>query len=400
MPAATYTIEVGWAAVASNAFTFGRSTLDGGDVLSSQLYADFGGTYDDITGDVMHVEIERGRDDYLAAMPAGTLTVELTDPSGKYNPKNGSSVLAGMLLPMRPIRVRATHAGTTYDLFRGFIETIEWHPPPVNTAEITATDAFIWLSRVNPTVASTGSTTTGEAIGEILDAVGFTEASLRNLDDGDVIGDFSADGDTDALDLVTGLLDAERGVVFVDGAGVVTYRDRTALQLDTTVSQTISAVVDAVPGVNLDRIRNRATVTRTGGTTQTATDADSQGTYGWSDIPSIDTPYLATDDDAARLAAWLVSEAGAVASPIRGFTLSNLTSATLTSLLSLELTQRITVTDATAVSTSTDFTVEQIRHEITDGGRYHTATLTVRERTTDYFAFGISVLDGDDVIGY
>lgn len=399
MPSATYTVEVGWAAVASNAFTFGVSTLDGGDVLSSQLYTDFGGTYDDISADVRSIVIDRGRDDYLDGMPAGRLDLELVDAAGKYNPQNASSVLNGKLLPMRPIRVVATYSGTDYPLFRGFIQTIEYDP--VNeSATIAATDLQVWLQNATPTIADLGSTTTGAAIRAVLEAVGFTEGALMDLDDGDNISAFTGDGDTSALDLISGLLDAERGAFYAAGDGSATFRSRDTQNKNTTSVATIASAFNAIPAVELDRIANRVTVTRTGGTPQTVTNADSQGTYGWRDAPAIDTPYLDTDDDAARLGSWILQQRAAIVPPIRGLRLSNLTATSLTQLLTVELLDRITVTDTEAVSTSTDFIVQKLHHEITDAGKYHFWEATVQERPVDFFQFGVSVLDGDDVMAY
>lgn len=397
MATATYQYQVGWEPVAANAFTFGVSTLDGGDVLSSQFYTSFAGTYDDITGDVTGFTCRRGRDDYLAQMGMGECAITLTDKSGKYNPKNGGSVLSGKLLPMRPVRVRATFNGTTYGLFRGFIRTIE-HDPVEFTSTILCADLFMWLSRVNPVVAST-STTTGGAIGLILDAVGFTEAALRDLGTGDAVT-FSADGSLSALQLITNLLEAERGAFYVSAGGVATYRDRAAIQATTTVSGTLSAVVGAIPSVDLDRIGNRASVTRTGGTEQTAYDQDSQATYGWADITAIDTAYVASDAAAARLAAYLVAQRSTVTPPMRGVTLKNDSTGNLTQILARDVLERVTVSDASATSSSTDFLVQGVMHTVEAGGLWHTWSVALEERVTDFFQFGVSTLDGPDVLGF
>src|SRR3990172_7639164 len=131
MATATFSVQVDWDAAVVNAFTIGVSTLGGGDVLVWLFGVDFSGTYDELAGTAApnnHVKsfrIARGRDDNLDPMRAGEATITLNDPTGKFNPKNASSVLTGQLLPMRPVRIRATLSGTTYGLFRGFVRSID-----------------------------------------------------------------------------------------------------------------------------------------------------------------------------------------------------------------------------------------------------------------------------------
>ena len=393
---ATYKVEVGWEAVAANAFTFGVSTLDGGGVLGSQLYTDFGGTHDDISSDVQGFDVRRGRGDNLSGTPMGEAVVRLTDTTGKYNPRNASSPLAGTLLAMRPVRIRATYGGTTYGVFRGYVRTIEYDPV-AKVATLMAGDLFLWLSRVYPTIASV-ATTTGGAIGLLLDAIGLTEPALRSVDPlaGDPIT-FSADGSQSALSLIEDLLTAERGVFFIDGDGVAVYLDRTVLQGNVASVATIDASIAVVPNVEVERIRNRVSVTAEGGNAQVAYDADSQATYGWADIPAISSAFLADDLQAARLANYLMALYRDAVGNIRSLRLVNGSPANVTHMLARRLQDRVTVSDP-AVG-GADYIIEGVALSLSGVTLTWEATLSECSGN-GFFIFGSSLMDGGDVLGY
>ena len=393
-----YDFRVGWDAKATGAFTFGESTLGGGDGLGSQLFTDFSGVHDDITDFVRGFRVNRGRDDRLAGTPMGECTLRLVDLDGRFNPRNESSPLFGQLLPMRPLRVRATHSGVTYGVFRGFIRTIE-HDPVEKVTTIQAGDLFLWLSRVFPTIAST-VTTTGGAIGLLLDAVGFTEVALRSVDvsAGDPVV-FSADGSSSALALIEELLLVERGLFFADGDGVATYLTRYDLQGNTTSVATISAPLTAVPSVEVERIRNRASVSVEGGPVQVASDPDSAATYGWSDVQPITSVYLVDDAQAASLASYLVTLYRDATGNVRSLRLVNGDNFSTTQMLARRLQDRVTVLDP--VVGSTDHVIEGVALELDGVELFWEATLSERGAPgTEFFIFGSGTLGGGDVLGY
>ena len=393
-----YDFRVGWDAKATGAFTFGESTIGGGDGLGSQLFTDFSGVHDDITEFVRGFRVNRGRDDRLAGTPMGECTLRLVDLDGRFNPRNESSPLFGQLLPMRPLRVRATHSGVTYGVFRGFIRTIE-HDPVEKVTTIQAGDLFLWLSRVFPTIAST-VTTTGGAIGLLLDAVGFTEVALRSVDvsAGDPVV-FSADGSSSALALIEELLLVERGLFFADGDGVATYLTRYDLQGNTTSVATISAPLTAVPSVEVERIRNRASVSVEGGPVQVASDPDSAATYGWSDVQPITSVYLVDDAQAASLASYLVTLYRDATGNVRSLRLVNGDNFSTTQMLARRLQDRVTVLDP--VVGSTDHVIEGVALELDGVELFWEATLSERGAPgTEFFIFGSGTLGGGDVLGY
>ncbi len=81
-------------------------------------------TWVEITDEVRHnpgFRIRRGRQTPFTRMRPSTLTLTLDNSTGNFDPDNTSGAYASDLVPMVPIRVRATHNSVTYDLFRGFV---------------------------------------------------------------------------------------------------------------------------------------------------------------------------------------------------------------------------------------------------------------------------------------
>jgi hypothetical protein len=78
-------------------------------------------TWTDVTSYVRGMEISRGVPDDWTLQADGSATVVLSNRDRRFDPFNTTGPYYGNLLPRRQIRIRATHSGTTYDVFRGFI---------------------------------------------------------------------------------------------------------------------------------------------------------------------------------------------------------------------------------------------------------------------------------------
>jgi hypothetical protein len=78
-------------------------------------------TWTDVTAYVRNMDISRGIPDDWTLQADGSATVVLSNRDRRFDPFNTSGPYYGNLLPRRQIRIRATHGGTTYDVFRGFI---------------------------------------------------------------------------------------------------------------------------------------------------------------------------------------------------------------------------------------------------------------------------------------
>jgi hypothetical protein len=230
---------------------------------------------------------------------------------------------------------------------------------------------------------------------------------MRDLDVGDTILDFSANlpdsppgtpvtstGTGSGLDLIAGLLEAERGSFYVASTGKATYRSRLS-RLAKTSSATITDHMNAMaPGVDFSRALSRVTVKRTqsGYSAVAAADAATLSKIGYADVATIDTPYLLTDPQADALAAWILSQVKTPRPPLRDFTIDGRREdALLTQILTRELVDRVTVS-ATRGGTQGDFHIDNLS-EVIDGTG-HTATwLLSRASTVNPIVFDLFQFD-------
>lgn len=399
---ATPLVQIAWSTTLSGAFTIGTSTIGGTAVLPG-VFGPAALTFTDVTRDVKEASGTRGRDSTLSAMQEGTCHLVLKDTTGKYNPDNPASSLAGQLVPGRPVKVTQTHLGVTYGLFYGVIASLESHPArDERECLIDCVDLFEWLNVSYPVIAATGATTVGVVIGLILDAIDWTATNYRQLDTGSSIPDFSADGGTSALQLIADLLTVDMGCFFIDGDGVATYQSRdrrfqVAPVVDTLTGTSISNIA---PRVDLQAIRNRARVTRTGGAQQTAEDATSESTYGIRDVSAITSAYLNDDAQAANLASLLVALQKDPRSPARGVTLFNKDDTAIVQQLAREVGDRVTVSESLGGSSFTG-TIEAIAWAITGAARFQQTEFLVSKRVMgDFFQIGLSALGGTNGVGY
>ena len=400
-PEPAYTVEIDWAQPTTDAFRIGVSTIDGAAPLTNTLSAVFTSA-DDVTGDVMSDAIRRGRDDRLDVFRASTATVVLSDPTGRYNPASTTSDLAGSVRPMRQVRVRFDDAaGGTYGLWRGFVRAIEHDPDPsAQRTVVEASDLLWYMDRTHPIVGLATDQDVGTIIGLVLDEIGWTDPTLRDLDTGgQTITSFEADGSTSALELVRGLLEVDRGDFYIDGDGVATYRTRYTRYLSTSAGTISDSYMDTRPSVDIERIRNRARVVHANGTA-TAADADSVATYGYLDASDIQTTYITSADTAQSLAAFIVAASRDGESPAT-MRLMNVSETVRAQQVARELGDRITVVSDRAAIGTVDYHIEAIDHDITAAGKYHaTRWVLSRAQGSAVFVVGESALGDPNIIVY
>lgn len=272
----------------------------------------------DITSKVRSIDIRRGRGPLaFNQFEAGTLALELVDTDSEFLPSNTASIHYPRLTPMRPIRVQAQWSGVTFDLFRGYLDSIDmtWYPgAEVATVTMQATDLFKVLNTIDTTVTGTAGDTPGTRVGQILDSFSFP-ATLRAIETGTVtLQAFNGNRQT-ALAALQAVERAESGAVYIDGAGRVVFRDRndafpagasTRTFSDTGTEGTVEyASIDVALDDQL--LYNRVAVTRTGGVEQVATDTTSVETYQRRTLQVTDVP-LDDDTQAATLASFLLAK--------------------------------------------------------------------------------------------
>lgn len=365
-----------------------------------------GSTYVDETSRLKRFTISRGYSEDQGSVQAGTCALTLKETVGRFNPANTASAIYPYIsYPLRPMRLRVTYASVTYYLFSGFTTRHESDPGrDSREARIDCVDAFVLLGGdggVKPTIGSS-STTTGAAIAALLTAAGF--AGATDLDTGDSIT-FGTTGGYPALQYIGRLLEAERGFFFMAKDGTATYLDRSWTNRPpySTSQGTIASTMRSIaPGVDVALIRNRATVTATGGTAQTASDAASIALFKTRDFSPIDNPYLSGDAAALSLASYLVRNAKDPLPPVRSIEIGQHDSATFTQLLTRELGDRVTVSE-TIGGTSGDFHIRRIDIEGNWSAGVLRGSWSLRQRnTTQPFIVGVSNVGapGTDLITY
>lgn len=290
--------------------------------------------------------------------------------------------LYGKLVPLRPVRVRATYDGTTYGLFHGFLTEIRNYGYLSRQETVfRCTDAFEQLHRSRVTIATLTNNTPDQIMGSILTACKIP-LMRRNLSaSSGTIPSWGTDGSTDMLSEIQDILAINQGVFYFDGSGVATYKTPTEWYTQDLVSYhsyTTSVVRDTTGGITPDGLINSQTVLRTGGTAQTYSDADSIDTYGYCHGAPIESALLDSDARALALATFIVGISHEPRVPAWNVDLLNSSATNMPLILGTELGDTGVAYTGTATYTNPGV-VESIEHEITDGFQIHRAAFTVRE---------------------
>lgn len=222
----------------------------------------------------------------LVEYATGTLSLTLRDDNGDLDPANIAEPIPGVAIQLAKV-----WAGTVYPLFTGTVDS--WLPdhryPDQAVVVITASDALAGIAGYDRGTSATVGVgdTSGAQIGRVLDAINWP-AGRRNIDTGTVTvagTDFSGN----ALDELRDLATAEVGDLWATAAGVIRFRDRYGLYLDTTsttVQGTFGSGAGELPwvgqlGVSYDRstLINLVRASRPSGTVFEVGDETSRSRY-------------------------------------------------------------------------------------------------------------------------
>lgn len=176
------------------------------------------------------VSVRYGRDQarQFAPISPGEAGFMLDNRSRDYSPENSSSPIAGFVAPGRRVQLEATNGATTTVVYTGYLDNLEIKPG-LNDRSMPAgcIDALGRMRGVQVSTPLYQAVKTGEAIGYLLDAIGWP-ADARDLDAGvSVLPFWWLDG-TDAFDALMALADSEgpAALITVDGQGRIAFRDR------------------------------------------------------------------------------------------------------------------------------------------------------------------------------
>ena len=265
----------------------------------------------DLTPDVRSISIKRGRNIMRDTYEAGTCTVRVLDPNSYFNPQNTSSPYYGYLTPLRKLRVSATVGGVGYFLFSGYTTDYKYYYPQnqeTGYVDIVCSDAFRLMQQagiVGVTDATAGQDT-GTRIGKILDQVSFP-TSMRTIDTGNTTCIADPATSRTALDAIKNAEFSEQGAFYINPAGTAIFINRTNVIKKYGNTPTEFNQSGGIPYTDLrfafdDKlIINSSTMTRYGGTAQSATDSTSIAKYFPHQLNQSNL-VLQTDADALNVA--------------------------------------------------------------------------------------------------
>jgi hypothetical protein len=192
----------------------------------------YAGASDDVTDRVRpgsRVTASYGRDQDTALSPivAGRGSFDLDNRSRDYSPRNVSSPLYGNLKPARPVIIQRTVSGIIYVLLVAHTTDDPINPDvDAKTVSFTLEDALAAFKGQTVSTALYSGIRTGDAIGYILDAVGWTGG--RDLDAGVTVMPWWWEERADAFEALTKLLNSEGppALLTVGTAGEIIFRDR------------------------------------------------------------------------------------------------------------------------------------------------------------------------------
>lgn len=175
------------------------------------------------------VTVEYGRDQARSLSPArpGEAEFELDNESRDYSPENTGSPLAGKVGPGRNLVLQATHDSKAYTLYRGHLDDFQVHPDKGDwSVSFSALDGLARFKSVKVSTALYPAVRTGEAIGYVLDALGWTAG--RDIDLGATTIRWWWEENENAFEVLERLVNSEGPGAFmhIGTAGEFIFRDR------------------------------------------------------------------------------------------------------------------------------------------------------------------------------
>ena len=255
--------------------------LDSGQ-LGTNILADSASVIVDVSNVVDSIQTMRGRNPQADQFQTGTLSMRIVDQNGDFNPQNPASPYYTLLTPMRKVQITATYGATTYPIFSGFITTYTTTTPKnandVVYTTITAVDAFRLAqnAQISTVTGAAAGQLSGTRINQILDQIGWP-ATMRDVDAGLTTLQNDPGTARTSLAAMQTVETSEYGALYVDAAGSFVFQDRAVTAGSTGKTPVLFnddgtniGYYDAVWRLDDTLVYNSASITRTGGTAQTA----------------------------------------------------------------------------------------------------------------------------------
>lgn len=291
-------IELGFNAEDSNFgpfFTLGSETKG---VLGGTEFVLGNFVFFDITDRAKSYQIDRGKSRRFSSVPAGAAGVRFNNHDRAFDPTYPDSPFFGQIIPRRQIIITA---GTVVQ-FNGFIDdwNLSYSVNGDSIADAVAKDATSFFAKQVLTAGTPIAQTTGERINAVLDdpEVDWSN-SQRDIDTGTRnTGTQPIEANTNAFNYINKVAETEQGLFFVNKNGEVAFRDATVqVSGDTTVTfgQDTGVPYSGIQVVfGSELLYNEVVIANVGGGIATASDEDSQGTYG---IRNLTITNLLGEDD-------------------------------------------------------------------------------------------------------
>jgi hypothetical protein len=271
--------------------SFAQAMIIDQGILGTNVLAGSSAIVVDVSNQVNRIETTRGRNAQADQFQTGTLSLRIVDQNGDFNPQNPASPYFELLDPMRKVQISATYAGVTYLIFSGFITSYTTSTPlnadDVAYTTISAVDAFRLAQNAQITTVpgATAGDLSGTRINQILDAIDWP-STMRDVDAG--LTTLQADPGTarTSLQAMQTVDISEYGALYVDAGGSFVFQDRTVTVSSIANTPTVFndngtniSYANAVWRLDDTLVYNSASITRTGGTAQIATNPASIEKY-------------------------------------------------------------------------------------------------------------------------
>ena len=272
--------------------SFAEAFIIGSGIFGTNVLADAADVIVDVSNQVNRIETNRGRTALSDQFQTGTLTLRIVDQNGDFNPQNVSGPYYNLLTPMKKVQISATFNSVTYPIFSGFITSyVTVYPDEsddnVAITTIQAVDAFrlAQLAQISTVTGASAGDLSGTRINQILDQIDWPD-SQRDIDAG--LTTMQADPGTNrtALQALTTVSTSEYGSLYVNANNSFVFQDRSVTVGSIAGTPTVFAdngtgiiYFDASWVLNDVLIFNKATITRTGGSAQVASNQASIDKY-------------------------------------------------------------------------------------------------------------------------
>jgi hypothetical protein len=380
----------------------------------------------DVTTGIDSITVRRGRRDIGDQFSAGTMTFNMLDTTGIFNPFDTLSpyydpaTAQPGLAPMRKVRLaRYSSTNVKEDLFNGFIVNFDYNFAlgGLDTVTVYCADDFYLLAQTFLAEFNVSEELSSVRLAAVLDLpevdfpIGQRDISTGTQTLGGASAFTVAEG-TNTLEYCNQINLAEQGRLFMARDGDITFQPR----IGNTLSQAVASFHD--DGTNVpydsigitfeaDQVVNRAAVAIRGGTQEVAEDLASQAKY-FIQTQSITDSLLHDDPAALTLANYLLEPEPEARYTSLGTNLNKLTTAQRDTVAIIDIGDTISIEKSFAsggtgtTQLAQELAVEGVEHTITVSGGHSlmfftSPTVIVYELILDDAVFGI--LDAENVLG-